>query len=214
MPSDDIFARRDWANVQFQEIDRRLRGVTTANREVAKVRKDVEDLKSRFTAAGPTQAVLDELKRLDTSTKNIYLQVGDHGDRIRDLENSEAQRISFKDSEIDVAHQGEIETNTPWTEAFFWGLAGGLAGFFVFVVMMDVKNGWIGAVACFGIALFLAAHLLQKHQLKLAIQARHKWAYKDDQPPTAALPVADASTDANWWDTQPAAGTAAQGDAS
>jgi hypothetical protein len=218
MSADDIFARRAIVNRELKKLKDRVTeleasGSKSNAKEVAKLTRKVEDLEGRFVASGPTDAVLQELQRLDTSTKNIYLRVGDHGDRIRDLEQSEAQRISFKDSEIDVAHQGEIESRTPWGEAVMWGLVGALAGWLIFVVALDVKNGWIGAVAGFGVALFTAAHLLQRHYLKLAIQARHKWAYKDDQPPpTAALPAADATTDANWWDDQQVDAT--KGDAS
>lgn len=221
--SDDIFARRAIVNRELKKLEklisevetraghleRKSRGTTRANREAAKLAREVEDLKSRFVAAGPTpavmlgvedlsakvEAVLAETQRLDMALKNTYLEVAEHGDKLRDhegrldaIEGSEAMSISFADSKIDVAHQGEIDNYTPWAEAAMWGLVGGLVGFFAFVVMMNVENGWIAALACYGIAFFTAAHLLQRHQLKLAIQARHEWAYKE-KPAEAEKPA-------------------------
>jgi hypothetical protein len=233
MPSDDIFARRAIVDRELKKLKTRLaelekssntlnrksRGITKANKDLVALARKVQDIETRYVAGGPTPAVMQELERLNTATSGLYLQVAEqgdtlrsHGDRITTLEQSEAHRINFSESRIEVAHEGEIESSTPWGQAFVWGLGGALVGFFLFVLIVDVKNGWIGVLASFGIAFFTAAYLLQKHYLRLAIQARHNWAYRDVQSPTAAMPVVDATTDSNWWDAQPAG--SANGDAS
>lgn len=215
---DDIFARRAVVDRELKKLKDRIkqlegdsktltrksRGITKANKDLVTLSRRVEDLEARFVAGGPTPAVMQELERLNTATGGLYLQLAeqgdtlrDHGDRITTLERSEAQSISFAESGIDVAHEGEIETSTPWGEAALIGIAGALLGLFLFVLFFNVKNGWIGVIAFFGIFFFGAAFLLQKHQLKLAIQARHNWAYKQ-QAAAVQEPVAEPATE-QWW---------------
>ncbi len=190
----DLFAARDEARSiiksiqhQIDELKRVGRGTTLANKRAAQLERKLQKIEADFSEYGASKAVLDELKRLDTSTKNLYLEVAGHGDRIRALEQSDAMRIDFQRSEIDVAHTSDVRVDTPWVEALIVGVVAFLLTAFALNAWIAqdwnaTKDFWasliVGAAALFVMASF------EKIRLGLKIQARHQWAYKE-QPASA-----------------------------
>ena len=87
----------------------------------------------------------------------IYLEVAEMGDRILAIENSSALNIDFEESKIKVAHKSEIDTVTPWGQAFAWGGVGAILGLLLFGVVASVENSWIGVLSFGLIGLFVSA---------------------------------------------------------
>jgi hypothetical protein len=174
--------------VQFRvsELERQAAGTTRANGEVAKLRKELEAVTAEIAGGDVNDSVLAHLNNLDSRSTALYLQVADHGDRILAIENSK----------IDLAHKSEIETVTPWGQAFAWGAVGAILGLLLFGVVASVENSWIGVLSFGLIGLFVSAFVLTKLNLRLQIEAQHDWAKK--QPPVVVESEIEEPT-SQWW---------------
>jgi len=196
----DLFAARDEARTRIKQLHHEIaelkrvgRGTTLANKRAAQLERKLQKIESDFSEYGASKAVIDELKRLDTSTKNLYLEVAGHGDRIRALEQSDAMRIDFQRSEIDVAHTSDVRVDTPWVEALIVGVVAFLLTAFALNVWIAqdwnaTKDFWASLIV--GVAAFFIMASLEKIRLGLQIQARHQWAYKE-QPASAGSSESD-----------------------
>ncbi len=167
----DLFAARDEARASIKSIQHQIaelkrvgRGTTLANKRAAQLERKLQKIEADFSEYGASKAVLDELKRLDTSTKNLYLEVAGH-----------------------VAHTSDVRVDTPWVEALIVGVVAFLLSAFALNAWIAqdwnaTKDFWasliVGAAALFVMASF------EKIRLGLQIQARHQWAYKE-QPASA-----------------------------
>jgi len=201
----DLFAARDEARSiiksiqhQIDELKRVGRGTTLANKRAAQLERKLQKIEADFSEYGASKAVLNELKRLDTSTKNLYLEVAGHGDRIRALEQSDAMKIDFQNSAVEVAHTTDAKFDTPWVEAF-------IVGAVAFLLTAFALNAWIAqdwnfnkdfwASIIVGAAAFFVMASFEKFNLNLVIQARHLWAMKEkpaeNQQPSAATAQQD-----------------------
>jgi hypothetical protein len=201
----DLFAARDEARARIKEITYRIaemervgRGTTLANKRAAQLERKLQKIESDFSEYGASKAVLDELTRLDTSTKNLYLEVAGHGDRIRALEQSDAMKIDFQNSGVEVAHTTDAKFDTPWVEAFIVGVV-------AFLLTAFALNAWIAqdwnatkdfwASLIVGAAAFFVMASFEKLRLGLQIQARHVWVMKEqpaeNQQPSAATTQQD-----------------------
>ena len=181
---------------RVSELERKAAGTTRANSEVEKLRKELEAVAQQIAGGNVNDSVSAHLDNLDTRSTALYLQVADHGDRILALENSEAMGIDFEESKIDLAHKSEIETQTPWPQAFAWGGVGAILGLLLFGFMANVENAWIGVLSFGLIGLFVSAFVLTKLNLKLQIEAQHDWAKK--QPPVVVESEVEEPT-SQWW---------------
>ena len=184
--------------IQFRvsELERQAEGTTRANSEVEKLRKELEEVTAKIAGGDVNDSVVSHLDNLDTRSTALYLQVADHGDRILAIENSEAMGIDFEESKIDLAHKSEIETQTPWPQAFAWGGVGAILGLLLFGVVANVENAWIGVLSFALIGLFVSAFVLTKLNLRLQIEAQHDWAKK--QPPVVVESEIEEPT-SQWW---------------
>lgn len=187
---------------QIAVLERKSRGTTRANKEIARLTQQVNELQEKFLGAGPTDAVLAELTRLDTSTKNLYLEVAGHGDRIRALEQSPAMQIDFEKSEIEIAHKLETGVETPWVGAL---VVAAVAAFCTALALNwwiaqswnSTKDFWASVIV--GFAAFWIFASFEKHFAKLDIEAQMNWAKieskskSDEQAedPTVVLPAAE-----------------------
>jgi len=196
----DLFAARAEARArikqigyQIDELKRVGRGTSLANKRVAQLERKLQKIESDFKEYGASKAVLEELARLDTSTKNLYLEVAGHGDRIRALEQSDAMKIDFQNSAVEVAHTTDAKFDTPWVEAFIVGVVAFLLTAFSLNVWIAedwnwVKDFWASLIV--GAAAFFVMASFEKLRLGLQIQARHVWAMKEqpaeNQQPSAA----------------------------
>ena len=181
---------------RVSELERKAAGTTRANSEVEKLRKELEEVTAKIAGGDVNDSVVSHLDNLDTRSTALYLQVADHGDRILALENSEAMGIDFEESKIDLAHKSEIDTVTPWGQAFAWGGVGAILGLLLFGFMANVENAWIGVLSFGLIGLFVSAFVLTKLNLKLQIEAQHDWAKK--QPPVVVESEVEEPT-SQWW---------------
>ena len=181
---------------RVSELERKAAGTTRANSEVEKLRKELEAVAQQIAGGNVNDSVSAHLDNLDTRSTALYLQVADHGDRILALENSEAMGIDFEESKIDLAHKSEIDTVTPWGQAFAWGGVGAILGLLLFGVVANVENAWIGVLSFGLIGLFVSAFVLTKLNLKLQIEAQHDWAKK--QPPVVVESEVEEPT-SQWW---------------
>ena len=181
---------------RVSELERKAAGTTRANSEVEKLRKELEAVAQQIAGGNVNDSVSAHLDNLDTRSTALYLQVADHGDRILAIENSEAMGIDFEESKIDLAHKSEIETQTPWPQAFAWGGVGAILGLLLFGFMANVENAWIGVLSFGLIGLFVSAFVLTKLNLKLQIEAQHDWAKK--QPPVVVESEVEEPT-SQWW---------------
>ena len=184
--------------IQFRvsELERQAEGTTRANSEVEKLRKELEEVTAKIAGGDVNDSVVSHLDNLDTRSTALYLQVADHGDRILAIENSEAMGIDFEESKIDLAHKSEIDTVTPWGQAFAWGGVGAILGLLLFGVVANVENAWIGVLSFALIGLFVSAFVLTKLNLRLQIEAQHDWAKK--QPPVVVESEIEEPT-SQWW---------------
>lgn len=182
---------------RVSELERQAEGTTRANGEVAKLRKELEAVTAQIAGGDVNNSVSAHLDNLDTRSTALYLQVADHGDRILAIENSEAMGIDFEESKIDLAHKSEIETQTPWPQAFAWGAVGAILGLLLFGFMANVENAWIGVLSFGLIGLFVSAFVLTKLNLRLQIEAQHDWAKK--QPPVVVVNEDIEEPTSQWW---------------
>ena len=181
---------------RVSELERKAAGTTRANSEVEKLRKELEEVTAKIAGGDVNDSVVSHLDNLDTRSTALYLQVADHGDRILAIENSEAMGIDFEESKIDLAHKSEIDTVTPWGQAFAWGGVGAILGLLLFGVVANVENAWIGVLSFALIGLFVSAFVLTKLNLRLQIEAQHDWAKK--QPPVVVESEIEEPT-SQWW---------------
>ena len=184
---------------QIAILERKSRGTTRANKEIAKLQQQVNKLQENFLGAGPTDAVLAEMKRLDTSTKNLYLEVAGHGDRLRALEQSSAMQIDFEKSEIEVAHKLETGKNTPWVEALVVGVVAAIftalaLNWWIAQSWNSTKDFWASMIV--GFAAFWIMASFEKYFAKLDIEAQMNWVKKESkqkelEDPTLKLPIVE-----------------------
>jgi hypothetical protein len=182
---------------RVSELERKAAGTTRANGEVEQLRKELEAVAAQIAGGNVNDSVVARLDKLDTSSTAIYLQVAEMGDRILRIENSESQQINFEESKIKVAHKSEIDTQTPWAQAFAWGGVGAILGLLLFGVMANVENAWIGVLSFALIGLFVSAFVLTKLNLRLQIEAQHDWAKK--QPPVVVVNEDVEDPTSQWW---------------
>jgi hypothetical protein len=196
----DLFAARDEARTRIKQLHHEIaelkrvgRGTTLANKRAAQLERKLQKIENNFSEYGASKAVLEELTRLDTSTKNLYLEVAGHGDRIRALEQSDAMKIDFQNSGVEVAHTTDAKFDTPWVEAFIVGVVAFLLTAFALNAWIAqdwnaIKDFWASLIV--GAAAFFVMASFEKLRLGLQIQARHVWAMKEQpaenqQPSTA-----------------------------
>ncbi len=182
---------------RVSELERKAAGTTRANSEVEKLRKELEAISVQIAGGNVNDSVVSRLDKLDTSSTAIYLQVAEMGDRILAIEKSPALNIDFEESKIKVAHKGEIDTVTPWGQAFAWGAVGAILGLLLFGVVANVENAWIGVLSFGLIGLFVSAFVLTKLNLRLQIEAQHDWAKK--QPPVVVVNEDIEEPTSQWW---------------
>ena len=182
---------------RVSELERKAAGTTRANSEVEKLRKELEAVAAQIAGGNVNDSVVSRLDKLDTASTAIYLQVAEMGDRILRIEKSPALNIDFEESKIKVAHKGEIDTQTPWGQAFVWGGVGAILGLLLFGVVASVENAWIGVLSFALIGLFVSAFVLTKLNLKLQIEAQHDWAKK--QPPVVVVNEDIEEPTSQWW---------------
>jgi hypothetical protein len=182
---------------RVSELERKAQGTTRANGEVEQLRKELEAVAAQIAGGNVNDSVVARLDKLDTSSTAIYLQVADYGDRISRIEKSPALNIDFEESKIKVAHKSEIDTQTPWAQAFAWGGVGCILGLLIFSFMANVENAWIGVLSFGLIGLFVSAFVLTKLNLRLQIEAQHDWAKK--QPPVVVVNEDIEEPTSQWW---------------
>ena len=182
---------------RVSELERKAAGTTRANSEVEKLRKELEAVAQQIAGGNVNDSVVSRIDKLDRASTWLFLQVADHGDRILQIENSPALNIDFEESKIKVAHKGEIDTQTPWGQAFVWGGVGAILGLLLFGVVASVENAWIGVLSFALIGLFVSAFVLTKLNLKLQIEAQHDWAKK--QPPVVVVNEDIEEPTSQWW---------------
>ena len=193
----EVLSQKEKAiSFRVSELERKAAGTTRANSEVAQLRKELEAVAQQIAGGNVNDSVVSRIDKLDRASTGLYLQVADHGDRILAIENSEAMGIDFEESKIDLAHKSEIDTVTPWGQAFAWGGVGAILGLLLFGVVANVENAWIGVLSFALIGLFVSAFVLTKLNLRLQIEAQHDWAKK--QPPVVVESEIEEPT-SQWW---------------
>ena len=193
----EVLSQKEKAiSFRVSELERKAAGTTRANSEVAQLRKELEAVAQQIAGGNVNDSVVSRIDKLDRASTGLYLQVADHGDRILQIENSPALNIDFEESKIDLAHKSEIDTVTPWGQAFAWGGVGAILGLLLFGVLANVENAWIGVLSFGLIGLFVSAFVLTKLNLRLQIEAQHDWAKK--QPPVVVESEVEEPT-SQWW---------------
>lgn len=197
---DDLFALKDRYETDSaiirREIDvlkRKSRGISGANRRAAaleivmsKVESRLEKLEAKSSGGGVTPNTLFELEQIRKEVTRYRGEIDGLDARVSVLEQSDANKIDFKNSKIEVAHASEIKPETPWVEALIVAVvAAFLTAFSLnFFIARDwniVKDFWASIII--GTAVFFIYASFEKWVLMLKIQARHNWAWKDQNQP-------------------------------
>ncbi|MEI6169492.1 MAG: hypothetical protein WCP56_00680 [Candidatus Saccharibacteria bacterium] len=195
-------------NYLVVEMERQSKGTSRANTElvklsdelnaeIANLSMELEAISATIAGGSVNDSVSEQLDNLNSRSTALYMQVADYGERIIRIENSPAINYDLEKSKIKVAHKSEIDTVTPWAQAFAWGGVGAICGLLLFGVMANVENAWIGVLSFGLIGLFVSAFVLTKLNLRLQIEAQHDWAKK--QPPVVVVNEDIEEPTSQWW---------------
>lgn len=186
---DEFYSERDFTRREIDVLKRKARGISGANRRAAaieitlsKVENRLEKLEAKANGTGVTPNVLFEMEQIQKDVTKYRGEIDGLDARVSVLEQSEANRINFQDSKIDVVHTSELKSQTPWVEALVMGI---VAAFLAFVFLnLGLARSWdwvkdFCASVIIGVAVYWIVASFEKWTLDLKVQARHIWAWKD-----------------------------------